>query len=75
MIRTKTALLAAMQEHPGMLLRWNITPSSGTRGIYTFNGETVLARAADAVITSPFVHRLKRGASWNSLSWRFLGMD
>lgn len=73
-IKTKSELIAAMSANPTVWLRWNMT-SSGKKGVYTFNDETVLARAADAVILSGCVMERKRNASWNKRVWFFLGTD
>lgn len=73
-IRTKTELIAAMQENPAELLQWSIM-SSGKNGVFTFRGDTVLARAANSVIGTDIMYPIKRGASWNTRSWRFLGTD
>lgn len=73
-IKTKSALIEALSANPTERLRWNIY-SSGKKGIYTFNNETVLARAADAVILSGCVKERKRDASWNNRVWLFIGTD
>ena len=73
-IKTKSALVAAMSANPTVRLRWNMT-SSGKKGIYTFNDETVFARAAEAVILSGCVMERKRDTSWNKRVWLFLGTD
>lgn len=73
-IKTKTDLLAALVENPTERLCWNIT-STGKCGIFSFKNETVLARAAEAVIVAGNVREQRRGASWNSRSYRFVGTN
>lgn len=72
-IKTKADLLAALEANPTERLWWNIT--TGKRGIYTFKNETVLARAAEAVIVAGIVREHRRGASWNARQYRFMGTD
>lgn len=73
-IRTKTELIAAMQENPAELLQWSIM-SSGKNGVFTFRGDTVLARAANSVIETGIMYPIKKRAFWNTRSWSFLGTN
>jgi hypothetical protein len=73
-IKTKGELVVALSESPTERLWWNLT-SSGKRGVYTFKNETVLARAAEAVILSDLVMERKRDSSWNRRVWVFLGTN
>ena len=71
-LKTKADLLAALEANPTERLRWSIT-STGKRGIYSFENETVSARAAEAVIVAGNVKEQRRGASWNARAYRFIG--
>ena len=73
-IKTKSELIAAMVANPTMRLRWNLY-STGKRGQYEFNNETVLTRAAEAVIMSGCVIERRLPDPWNRRVWWFNGAD